>query len=305
MHGLYINHLSAQTSADLGLLARRPGIEIMTQYMQANAVVWLSPSKTAETFEFFYVISGRIRLCLPEGKTELTVGGSFYADWLDSEVQIEVPVDSTLLYVTNKPLFDSLAGYQDNLKKLLIQVDAKDHSTYMHSRNVMRYSLKIANRLARDKSDIDDLVNAALFHDIGKCFTPDSILKKPDKLTDEEFFIMKKHPADSARLLGPIFGHRVAEIACAHHERLDGSGYPMGLKKDQLRMESRIICVADSFDAMTTPRIYCRTAKSKSEAANELLSMSDKYDTVVCAALKSLVENGQIDEPDNFSDGIL
>ena len=295
MRGLYINTNSGITN-DLGLLARRPGVEIMTQVLKADATVWLSPSQISGTFEFFYVLTGRIRLLTSEGAQDICVGGSFYADWLENEVQIAVPVDTTLLYVTNKPLFDTLSSYQDNLRRLLIQVNEKDHSTYNHSRNVMRYSVKIANRLARENSDIEDLVNASLFHDIGKCFTPDEILKKPARLTDEELFIMRKHPIDSARLLEPIFGHKVSEIAGSHHELLDGSGYPLGLKGNQLCMESRIICVADCFDAMTSKRVYCPIPKEKLAAVNELCSMPNKYDSVVCAALKALVEDGTIDE---------
>ena len=300
MRGLHLN-VRGEENKELELLARRPGIELMRQTLVPGATAWISPSTDRETFEFFYVLSGSVRLLLEEGSKVLRTGESFYVQWLEDSIQIEVIEITELLYLSNQPLFDSLQSYQDNLRNLLIKINEKDDSTYRHSRNVMYYSALIAKRLDRNKRDIDDLVNAALFHDIGKCFIPDEILKKPDKLSDEEYFIMKKHPIDSAHLIKPIFGQHAADIAGSHHEKLDGSGYPFGLKRDEISMEGRIIAVADSFDAMTTKRIYNKEVKSKAAAVEELCKMKDKYDQIVCEALRDLFEKGELDTiPENY-----
>ena len=300
MQGLYINQSgkAIPESEDLGLLARRPGIEVMLQQMEEGASVWLSPASSHESVEFFYILSGCLRLCIPDEPKLLIPGDSFYTDWLEDNLRIEVVKSTTLLYITNKPMFENLSDYHTKLRNLIYQVDAKDMSTYEHSVHVLNYSLKLATRLERSQRDIDDLANAALFHDIGKCYVADEILKKPGQLTDEEMHIMKKHPLDSAKLLEPIFGKRVAEIAMHHHEKLDGSGYPYGLSGDQLSMESRIIAVADSFDAMTRARVYNKHCKTKLQALEELCSMTDQYDPDVCEALRKLYTAGELDEPE-------
>ena len=97
---------------------------------------------------------------------------------------------------------------------------------------------------------------ASLFHDIGKFFIPDEILNKPSKLSDEELNYIKMHSTYSSELLKGKFIEDISQIVEQHHERLDGSGYPKGLKGNQIRIEARIIGVADSYDAMTTNRAY-------------------------------------------------
>ncbi len=278
----------------IALLARRPGVEVMQQTLFPGATVWISPASDPDMFEFFYVLKGCIRLMLPEAPVDISTGGCFYVDKLESNVNIETQCETLLLYVTNKPAFDSLYGYQGNLNELMKQVDEKDHYTYRHSHNVMRYALTLARGLSRNQSEIDTLATAALFHDVGKCFVPDEVLNKPAKLTRDEYEIIMKHPIDSAVLLEPRFGKRVAEIARTHHERLDGSGYPLGLKADQIMPESRILAIADSFDTMTSKRVYSTTTKDYDQAAEELCSMPNLYDSEVCAVLRELVKSGEI-----------
>lgn len=297
MRGLHINPVSGNPSADnadINLLARRPGVEIMYQQIDEGATVWLAPGTEPDTFEFFYVLSGTLNIMLPDGPVSVSSGGSFHADWLTDNVSIEAVSATKLLYVTNKPVFDDLSEFHDNLKDLMRQVDRKDHYTFHHSRNVLKFSLQVAKKLSREKSAIDALATASLFHDVGKCFVPDEILKKKGRLTNEEYEIIKRHPADSAKLLEPCFGKRVAEIAESHHERLDGSGYPRGLKGDEISIEGKIIAVIDSFDTMTARRVYTVQPKTYMEAAAELCSLNTRYDPEVCQALMELVKSGEI-----------
>lgn len=295
MHGLYIHHLSEEEdSPHLQLLSRRQGLEIMRQTIMKGATVWLSPSGEPGTYEFFFLLSGEIRLLLPEAPCVLSAGDSFSLDGITENIPIEPTQDATLLYVSNKPQFDGMADYQGNLNELMRLVDAKDHYTYRHSRNVMSYTIALARKIATGQRETEDLVSASLFHDVGKFFIPDEILNKPGCLTDEEYEVVKQHPLDSARLLEPKFGRRVAEIARSHHERLDGSGYPLHLKGDQISPEGRIIAVADCFDTMTSRRVYTRRPKTFEEAAEELASRPDLYDADVCRALTELVAAGEL-----------
>ncbi len=299
MEGVYINSYNNSSvnmgsqNAYLELLAKRSDIEVMVQTLLANATVWITPADDRETLEFFYVLSGSITLCLKEGEVFLKTGGCFYVEDLSGELHIETAETTKLLYVTNRPMFDFVFGYQGDLNSLMKQLDEKDNYTYRHSRNVMEYSVLLMRRLEQAENSIDDIVTAALFHDVGKCFVPDDILKKPGKLTHGEFLRIMKHPLDSARLLEQKFSKKIADIAKSHHERLDGSGYPYGLSRDEISLEGKIIAVADSFDAMKTQRVYSQ-ARGYLEAAEELCNMPNQYDNTICRLLKELVLDGMI-----------
>lgn len=299
MHGLSIHQQSEDAGEGIYLIARTPGMEIMRQTIRKGATVWLAPSEKPGTFEFFFVLSGELRLLLKDASCVLRPGDSFSLDGINENIPIEPVQDTALLYVSNRPQFDGMADYQSKLKELMWLVDEKDHYTYRHSRNVMSYTVALARKMGIGQCETEDLVNASLFHDVGKFFIPDAILNKPGRLTDEEYEIVKQHPLDSARLLEPKFGRRVAEIARSHHERLDGSGYPLHLKGDQISPEGRIIAVADCFDTMTSRRVYTRQPKTFEEAARELASRPDLYDADVCRALTELVAAGDLIPAEN------
>src|SRR5690606_12262888 len=124
--------------------------------------------------------------------------------------------------------------------------------------------------------DLQALGRGGYFHDIGKIALPDSILLKPDTLTDEEFERVKEHPVVGDRLCGDLRAlHRVRSIVRHHHERLDGSGYPDGLRGDEIPLLAQIIGIVDVYDAMTTNRPY-RAARSSEEALGELSREVDR-----------------------------
>lgn len=138
-------------------------------------------------------------------------------------------------------------------------LDAKDEYTSGHSVRVAKCAEAIARKLNWKESEISNLHNIALLHDIGKIGVPDAILNKPAKLSDAEFEIIKKHPVIGNDILKDIrMIKNVAEGALYHHERYDGSGYPFGLVGDEIPLCARIIGIADAFDAMTSNRIYRR-----------------------------------------------
>lgn len=154
---------------------------------------------------------------------------------------------------------------------LLRLLKFKDDYTCGHCERVMKYALEVAKRLGVDARDMADLKAAALLHDIGKVGIPDSILNKPGRLTREEFAQIEHHVLIAVDVLqGVPLGDRVISAIRAHHERCDGSGYPDGLKGDQIPLLARILAVADVFDAMTSDRPY-RKAMPVSQAVGELL----------------------------------
>ena len=160
------------------------------------------------------------------------------------------------------------------VRAILHALDCKDHYTYGHSVRVTYYSLILGKELNLSESDLYDLEMTALCHDIGKIGIPDAILLKPSHLTEEEFKVMKEHPCKSAQILeGFLPFEKIAHCAKHHHERYDGRGYPDGLSGEEIPLLSRIVLVADTFDAMTSTRPY-RKGLSHEVAFKELKELS-------------------------------
>jgi len=222
-------------------------------------------------------------------------------------------VDITDLKTKEKKLTDSRDAFLNMLKELDLSykelkelftsfihsfvnaIDAKSTWTRGHSERVMQYSLKIAEELGLSEQEIEDLRTSALLHDIGKIGTCDILLDKPDRLTDEEFKIVKAHPNKGVEILKPIKQiEKLLPVIKHHHERVDGKGYPDGLKGEEIPLLSRIIAVADSFDAMTSDRPY-RPAPSKEYAMNELIRCKgSQYDPQIVEAFLRCIEKGKI-----------
>lgn len=161
--------------------------------------------------------------------------------------------------------------YKNTLQALATALDMRDEETQGHSLRVLHYSSKIAKLMGiKDKEEIKNLEYGALLHDIGKIGIPDSILRKPSQLNSKEWKIMKKHPEIGYKILRDIdFLRDASGIVLHHHENFDGSGYPEGLKGEEIPLGARIFAVADAVDAMTSKRLYRETLTFK-EAAKEL-----------------------------------
>jgi putative nucleotidyltransferase with HDIG domain len=160
------------------------------------------------------------------------------------------------------------------LSTVMQTLSLRDKMTARHSAAVARYSREIARELGLNEREQEVVHTAALLHDIGKFIFPDSILFADSKLSDEDFEIIERHPEQGARLVARIEGYGpVAEIILAHHERLDGGGYPNGLVADQIPLAARIISVADTYDVMTSRDSYRRPVPSQ-DAIAELRRVS-------------------------------
>ena len=178
--------------------------------------------------------------------------------------QIAVAIENASLYTELDQLFLS------SIRAIVEAVDAKDPYTRGHSSRVVEYSLLIAEAIDPDKEKLKDIEISAILHDVGKIGIPDRILRKPGRLTFEEYAYMKRHPELGASIIEPIEKlKRLQKNILHHHERFDGAGYPTGLRGEEIPLGARIICIADSFDAMTTDRPY-RRKKSIRAAIIEL-----------------------------------
>ena len=172
---------------------------------------------------------------------------------------------------------NQLASFQVGmLSALLRTLDLRDQMTARHSAAVARYSRAIAQRAGLSRREEELVHIAALLHDIGKFILPDRILKANVPLTDEDWMLIRRHPQQGARVVSSLDGYGpVAEIILAHHERIDGKGYPRGLEGDDIPPLARIISVADTYDVMTARDSY-RTPTSSYEAIQELRRVSGK-----------------------------
>lgn len=159
-------------------------------------------------------------------------------------------------------------------RTILKALDCKDSYTFGHSMRVAYFSLVTGRESGLSEEELHELELSALFHDIGKIGTPDAVLNKPARLSEEEFQIMKQHPEKSYEILKE-FPHfeKIAINAGSHHERYDGKGYPHGLKGEDIPVAGRIILIADTFDAMTSTRSY-RKGLPYEVAFEELLQFS-------------------------------
>ncbi|SHH41156.1 HD domain-containing phosphohydrolase [Tepidibacter thalassicus] len=146
-------------------------------------------------------------------------------------------------------------NYIEIIEAIMTSLELKDSYTVGHSKRVAKYSKKIAQKL--NLKNIREIEVAALIHDVGKIGIPESILNKPGKLTEEEFNVIKTHPEKGYKILEKIsYMNNIKHMVRFHHERIDGKGYPLGLKGNDIPFESKIIAVADAFDAMTSDRCY-------------------------------------------------
>jgi putative nucleotidyltransferase with HDIG domain len=166
---------------------------------------------------------------------------------------------------------DSLENaYRSTLHALTAALETRDAETHGHSERVVTFSLRLGREYGLSAPQMKALEFGSLLHDIGKIGVPDAILRKPAKLTEEEWVRMREHPMHGQQILRGIkFLEGAARVVAQHHEKWDGSGYPLGLKTDEIDICARIFSVADAFDAITSDRVY-REGRLYEAAAEEL-----------------------------------
>src|ERR1035437_2779405 len=162
------------------------------------------------------------------------------------------------------------------IEALALAIEAKDHTTHAHLQRVQIYALELGKKMGLDDSQLQALRAASILHDIGKLAVPEHIISKPGKLTSEEFDKMKIHPVVGAEILDRVqFPYDVVPIVRAHHERWNGSGYPYGLKGEEIPLGARILATVDCLDALASDRQY-RRALPLDEAMAVIVSEAGK-----------------------------
>lgn len=192
--------------------------------------------------------------------------------------QAAIAIDNADLFIklqnTNTKL---LEAYDATIEGWAYALDLKDGETENHSRRVTDLTLHIAKNMGVGSESLTNIKRGALLHDIGKMGIPDSILLKPGKLTDEEWQIMRMHPTYAYDMLSKIdYLNDALEIPYSHHEKWDGSGYPCGLKGNQIPLPARIFAVVDVYDALTSDRPY-RSAWSSEKTLTYIREQSGKH----------------------------
>jgi HD-GYP domain-containing protein (c-di-GMP phosphodiesterase class II) len=220
------------------------------------------------------------------------------ADFLSAIAsQSAVAIMNVQSFEARKRMFDSL------VKVLGESIESRDPVTAGHSQGVMKYAVIIGTYMGLHEEEIEAIRYAALLHDYGKIGVPDSILRKPTELTTTEYELIKKHVEYTQQILSKIDFEKglvnVPEYAGQHHERVDGSGYPLGLTGDEISSGGKIIAVADVFDALTARRHYRAPMDVKTALGVLVEGIGSEFDERPVAALRDyFIEMGRISESD-------
>jgi HD-GYP domain-containing protein (c-di-GMP phosphodiesterase class II) len=258
----------------VSLVASSPTAEVIHHRLEPGTNWALEPEDGWNALEYLLVIKGQLRT-LPiddSGKT-INAGDSFFRHPVKELHTFQAVGLTEFLYVTSQPIFHRYSKIARDMFALVDEIEKKDGYTLNHCYRITKLSMVVGEALGLNSEQLLRLNLGSFFHDLGKIRVPEEILKKPGKLTNEEWAIMKQHPTFGKELLEectiPVLAS-VAEVVEQHHERYDGKGYPNGLARDEICIESSIISVVDSFDAMTTDRVY-QERRTTDYALEELL----------------------------------
>ncbi|OGF57174.1 MAG: hypothetical protein A2Z21_03200 [Candidatus Fraserbacteria bacterium RBG_16_55_9] len=255
--------------AETRLLARADRVEIIKQYVPQGSTFYLDSAEEWQGFEFIYLLEGRLKYLGSEPHTVLEPGDYIARQEIEERSWFRAESDATLLYMSSQPAFNIMQAEIQEFLQLAEKVE-RDEYTDGHCRRLEKMARLIGERLELSALQLYNLSYAAFYHDVGKAKVPIEILQKPSPLTTEEWEQVRKHTIWGREMLETKdFLKEVAHIVGQTHERVDGKGYPLGLKRDEISIEARIIAVVDTYDAITTDRPY-RNALTKEEAIQEL-----------------------------------
>lgn len=280
-----------QKGLDVGLLASYGGTEVIHHKLYQGHKWAMGPTDEWNSLEFIFVLTGEMSLIYGKEEILLSPGDHFHCDPVKEDIFLDALRDSEFLYVCGQPIFHYYSHNIQSMKDLAISVEEKDGYTSDHCQRIMELSMMLGKKLGLTSKDLYTLNLGSFLHDVGKVKVPDSVLNKPGKLTSEEWELMKKHTIFGVEILEETnigYLKDAAKIVGQHHERYNGSGYPYGLKGNEIYIGALIVAVVDSYDAMTTDRVY-RKGMSKEEALEEIRKgLGTLYDPVVAQAFLEL-----------------
>lgn len=289
--GSSLEEVQLRSSAKMQLLASWDGTEVVRQVIPQGRRFGMRPQEGWTALECYYILSGQAVWEAGDKEVCLGPGDTIAAAPVGEPFMLRAITDLELLYVCSQPGFHLVSDYASNLRNLAVSVEEKDGYTRDHCRRIRDLSMAVGTRLGLNPLQQYHLYHGSFLHDLGKVGVPDQILRKPGALTAAEWEIMKQHPTIGGQMLSATLFAGSAFILEQHHERIDGSGYPLGLTGDQISVEAQIVAVVDSFDAMTTDRVY-RPGMPKEVAVRELESLAGRlFSTNIVEAFKEIVDN--------------
>lgn len=247
-------------------------LQISQIHMSPDRILYVEPLPNDDAYKSYYILKGS---CFVFDDGSIIKEGDLMVFRNTEEVQTLKTLEDTIILVhaTNYDVYKTLEVNHGIIDKLLNEIQTKDHYTGEHSLRVFELVKKLAIKMGYKAKMLNYITKAAYYHDLGKIFVTDEILNKPDMLAVDEYEEIKKHVMYSKELVLENFNAEIYSIILQHHERYNGSGYPYGLKGDEISMEARILAVCDSFDAMITDRVY-KKGKSVEIALLELKELS-------------------------------
>lgn len=257
---------------ELSLVGSGDGTEVIHHRLKKDVRWAIEPQEDWNALEYFYLLRGVLRWVRPEGDVVLQVGDSVVASPILQHSVFIAEAECEFLYVSSKPVFHYYSKVVKELMDLNVAVEQKDGYTADHCQRIMKLSLMVGEYMSLPSNALYELNLGSFFHDLGKVRIPQSILGKPSSLSKEEWEIMKKHTIYGRHMLEETnlpYLKTAAHIVEQHHERYNGTGYPYGLNGNEISMGGAIVAVVDSFDAMTTDRVY-QKGRSKDEALSEI-----------------------------------
>ena len=246
---------------------------IQKEYLSSHNTDFLrSPTFGAEGFVSYFgvplIAKGQVKGILEIFNRSLINPDSEWLTFLEMlGGQAAIAIDNATLFSDlQRSNTEIISAYDATIEGWSRALDMRDHETEGHTQRVTEMTLRLARRIQMPQKDLIHIRRGATLHDIGKMGIPDRILHKPGPLTTEEWITMRQHPQYACALLTPIDYLRPAkDIPCYHHERWDGSGYPTGLRREEIPLSARLFAVVDVYDALTSDRPY-RSAWSKQAA---------------------------------------
>jgi diguanylate cyclase (GGDEF)-like protein len=230
------------------------------------------------------------------------VAGRRRLDEIDAELIVAV-AEHLSAAIRTADLYDQLTQSMiGTAEALAAALEAKDSYTADHARSIADLAVAVGRELQLSESALEDLRYGGIFHDVGKIAIPDALINKPGPLTEEEFEVIKEHPAIGAEILAPVpFLYGVRTIVRHAHEHWDGGGYPEGLKGEQIPLGARIVLAVDAYHAMTSDRPY-RKAMSHEEACRELeANAGTQFDPEVIEAVLAVLDHGDVPDTSDTS----
>lgn len=265
-------------------------LQVSIFHLSPDRILYIEPLASSDAYKTYFVLEGS---CFVLEDNSILNKGDMFVYKSTTSIQTLKTLEDTILLVhaSDYDVYSTIEEKQEKVDRLLHDIQEKDHYTGEHSKRVFELVKKLALKLGYKDQKLNDIIKAAYYHDLGKIFVDDAILNKPDKLNAYEYDEIKRHVEHAKAMILEHFNENVFRIIVQHHERLDGTGYPLGLCRDEILHEARILAVCDSYDAMITNRVY-KNGKSPELALLELKELSGvKYDAeIVTEFIRMILE---------------